>query len=468
MYGYGLNGHEYFTEDISNIRGTKHLLHITDLNNCEIDTTIYVGEDIAMSVNYNIEDSACFASSASANFTPTITGVDLPTLVYSNLEDTITIVEFLTGPLFVTSNNDTIGSYGNTFFPGINWVEFETFGGIAWQHIWFVDSADNPTTIHYTHQNINCFGDNTGSISFSAEGNYGIFDYTINGPTGSVSTNHINSVPAGIFTLTAIDQVGCTDNQTVEVTEPPLLQGNINIENEILCNGFNTGYLSVNVNGGTGSYNYTWSNGDTVRQSYDLIANTYSINVTDSLGCIWNDLVTLNEPDPLILSLISSADATYFDMNDGEISFSVAGGTPIYTHYWQRNNEFYDYGHDTVLTNIKTGIYFLETEDQNGCFNTLQVSIGYSHAPLEVHLYEAFSPNNDEINDTYVINPEYLLDNPTVDIYSENNQHIYNSIGYPIPWDGTFNGDIMPDGKYVLIITYPSGEKIIHSFILKS
>jgi len=414
-----------------------------------------------------LQEALCH-SSASAIFTPTITGVDLPTLVFSNLEDTITIVDILAGPLFVTSDNDTVEYFESSFFPGINWIEFETFGGIAWQHIWFVDSADNPTTIHYTHQNINCFGENTGSISFSAEGNYGIFNYTINGPIGPVSSNSINSIPAGIYTLTATDQIGCIDNQTVEITEPPLLQGNLNIENEILCNGFNTGYLSVAVNGGTGLYNYTWSNGETDRQIYDLVANTYSISVTDSLGCTWNGSATLNEPDPLILSLIVSTDATYFDMNDGEVRFSVTGGTLTYTHYWQKNNEFFSYGHDTVLTDIGTGTYILETEDQNGCFDTLQVYIDYTKAPLEINLYEAFSPNGDGINDTYEINAEYLLDNPTVDIYSENNQHIYSSVGYIAPWDGTFNGALMPDGKYILIMTYSSGEKTIHSFILKS
>lgn len=468
QYGNGFKGSEYFTEDINNIRGIKHYLHIIDLNECEIFDTVDVSENLTMTVNYNIEDSACFDASATSSFTPIIAAIDLPTDVFSSELDTITIVEILTGPLFVTNNNDTIGSYSNAFPPCINWVEFQTASGIAWQHIWFVDSADNPTTIEYIHHNIHCFGESTGRISFNAEGNYGSFTYQINGPNGTTNSNYVNNIPSGIYTLIATDQVGCKVNQTVQITEPALLQGNIIIDNEILCHGNNTGKIYANLNGGTGNYVYGWSNGETTSQINYLTAGFYSISVSDSLGCIWENSIILNEPDPLILSLVSSSDASYYDIYDGQIIFSIIGGNPEYTNYWQKDNEFYEYGHDTILNNIGTGTYVLGTIDKNGCSDTLEVFIDYTKGPLDVHLYEAFSPNGDGINDNYVIEEEYLLDSPTINIYTENNQHIYQSIGYDNPWDGTFNSQSMPDGKYVLIMQYPSGESIIHQFALRA
>jgi len=65
---------------------------------------------------------------------------------------------------------------------------------------------------------------------------------------------------------------------------------------------------------------------------------------------------------------------------------------------------------------------------------------------------QAFTPNNDGINDTWSI--KYIEGYPdcTVKVYNRNGQLVYSSIGYAIPWDGRYNNSLLPTGTYYYII----------------
>jgi len=64
----------------------------------------------------------------------------------------------------------------------------------------------------------------------------------------------------------------------------------------------------------------------------------------------------------------------------------------------------------------------------------------------------AFSPNGDGINDTWVIN--YLNSYPsvTVQVFNRYGQVVFFSNGYGTNWDGNSNGKPLPVGTYYYII----------------
>ena len=68
-----------------------------------------------------------------------------------------------------------------------------------------------------------------------------------------------------------------------------------------------------------------------------------------------------------------------------------------------------------------------------------------------------FTPNGDGVNDVW--NIKSLSDYPecTVAIYSRYGSLIYQSTGYPAPWDGTINGGAVPVGTYYYIINLQNG-----------
>ena len=72
-----------------------------------------------------------------------------------------------------------------------------------------------------------------------------------------------------------------------------------------------------------------------------------------------------------------------------------------------------------------------------------------------------FTPNGDRINDTWNIEHLDFYTNCTVQIYTRSGQLVYSSIGYGIPWDGTYKGHQLPTGTYYYIINLKdSGEKL--------
>ena len=65
----------------------------------------------------------------------------------------------------------------------------------------------------------------------------------------------------------------------------------------------------------------------------NLPANTYVLDVYDSVGCIVSDTFNITEPLALTYNLISN-DITCYGLNNAEASVSVNGGTTPYTFSW--------------------------------------------------------------------------------------------------------------------------------------
>ena len=65
----------------------------------------------------------------------------------------------------------------------------------------------------------------------------------------------------------------------------------------------------------------------------------------------------------------------------------------------------------------------------------------------------AISPNGDGKNDIWKLSFINLLyPNARVEVYNQWGQQLYSSVGYNYPWDGTYNGEVLPDGTYYYVI----------------
>jgi len=74
-----------------------------------------------------------------------------------------------------------------------------------------------------------------------------------------------------------------------------------------------------------------------------------------------------------------------------------------------------------------------------------------------------FTPNGDGINDTWVIKDLAPFPDCTVQVFTRWGQSIYTSIGYGIPWDGTYKGATLPAGTYYYIINVKNDEDTVLS-----
>ncbi|MGM0647713.1 MAG: gliding motility-associated C-terminal domain-containing protein [Bacteroidota bacterium] len=105
-------------------------------------------------------------------------------------------------------------------------------------------------------------------------------------------------------------------------------------------------------------------------------------------------------------------------------------------------------------TFYQSGLYevMLYVENHYGCFDT-------SSAIVEVRdlMVNTITPNGDGINDVWNIPELDGNDRCEVRIFDRWNGEIFFSKGYHKPWDGTYQGEAVPEGSYFYVIDYNDG-----------
>jgi gliding motility-associated-like protein len=137
---------------------------------------------------------------------------------------------------------------------------------------------------------------------------------------------------------------------------------------------------------------------------------------------------------------------------------TVTGCSPVteYSYLWSENNYT---GKD--LTNIAAGTYDVKVTDANSCSVQQSSEVSAENETCLV-MNDAFSPNADGHNDVWNIGNTSLYPNMEVTIYNRWGQSVWSSgQGYPVPWDGTFNGADLPIDSYHYIIDLHNGSKPI-------
>jgi gliding motility-associated-like protein len=117
---------------------------------------------------------------------------------------------------------------------------------------------------------------------------------------------------------------------------------------------------------------------------------------------------------------------------------------------------------DNILNPIITAdddrVYTLTVTSTLNCDRTVFVRL---HALREIIPPNAFSPNNDGVNDVWKLNYLESYPNSTIDIFNRYGEKVFFSQGYSIPFDGNYKGNPLPVGTYYYIINPKNGRKTI-------
>src|SRR6185295_12730280 len=107
---------------------------------------------------------------------------------------------------------------------------------------------------------------------------------------------------AGAYTVTVIDDHGCSAQQTFIVSQPEcslsLAASSVNVS----CNGSADGTVDVSTSGAQGNVNYTWNNEAMTEDLTGLAPGTYTVTATDGGNCIATITETIIEPVVLEIS----------------------------------------------------------------------------------------------------------------------------------------------------------------------
>jgi gliding motility-associated-like protein len=84
--------------------------------------------------------------------------------------------------------------------------------------------------------------------------------------------------------------------------------------------------------------------------------------------------------------------------------------------------------------------------------NTVERTIRMVDNFIPLDIPSGFTPNGDFENDTWnILNIEWYPD-CVIEVFSQNGNRVFRSIGYDFEWDGTFNGQPLPAGVYYYTI----------------
>ncbi|HIA06187.1 MAG TPA: PKD domain-containing protein [Flavobacteriales bacterium] len=349
---YSYNWNDPFLQTTSNATllcaGTYNVT-ITDANGCTQTTSQTITEPAAMVLTFTPVDATC--GSADGSVCVTVTGGSAPfTYVW---DDPSAQTNNCATALFGGGYNVTVTDANSCVITGNTTVNTSAS----------VTASITDSTM------VSCNGGADGSATVLAGG--GSTPYTYSWDDLALQTNAIAvGLPAGTWTATVLDALGCIATVSVTITEPALLSASILASNDPNCNSGCDGDATVTVSGGSGAYTYVWSpTGGSAATGTALCANIiYTVTVTDSLSCSAADNITLSEPTVLTSSIIGT-NVSCAGGSDGGADLTPGGGTSPYNFLWTTGPTSED------LTNITAGTYCVTVTDNQGCTDTSCVTI---------------------------------------------------------------------------------------------
>lgn len=219
-----------------------------------------------------------------------------------------------------------------------------------------------------------CHGASDGAVDMAPTGGVAPYSYQWSGPNGfSATSQDLNMIAAGVYTVVITDANGCTASLPFDVTEPGTFAFNASVT-QVACNGSSDGAITLAATGGTSPYEYLWSGPSgftaTTTSISGLAAGPYHMVLTDANGCAALYSTNVTAPAPITVFSISHKNHSGYDIScngasDGALHTTYSGGTPPYSFSWTGPNGFTASTAD--ISGLAAGTYSLTVTDANGC-----------------------------------------------------------------------------------------------------
>ncbi|MBL7795545.1 MAG: T9SS type A sorting domain-containing protein [Saprospiraceae bacterium] len=221
-----------------------------------------------------------------------------------------------------------------------------------------------------------CAGATNGTVQLTVGG--GAPGYTFDWSNSS-SDQNLDAVASGTYTVTITDNSGCTQTASATVGQNTTLTASASAS-PASCFDNADGSVSANAGGGTPDYTYKWSSGQTAASVNDLGAGTYTVTVTDAVGCSQTATATVGQPAALLAGAVWEAEPCSTEV--GTVTLNISGGTPNYTFEWSTSETTQN------LDNVAPGVYTVTATDANSC--TVVISNSVITPPPPVSASTAF------------------------------------------------------------------------------
>jgi len=332
------------SEDLIGLIAAQYFVTVTDTNGCIAIDSILISEPSVLGLGIVGTDVSCIGvSDGSTDLT--VTGGATPyTYLWSNgatIEDLSAIAEGIY-QVTVTDTN------------GCSATDFTTISSM--NDLSVLTSNNDATCIDW------CDGDATATVS----GGTSPFNYIWDDPL-SQTTSVATSLCVGTFVVTVTDDDGCIASDTTIVSSPGELTLTISTTDATCGNA--DGRALVSVSGGTGPFNYLWSNGASTAVADSLTSGIYTVQVTDNNGCDNFGIAAISDSDGPTITIDQVKDVSCNGLSDGSIDITVKNGTGPYNYIWSNGSIMED------QANLIAGPYEVSITDALGCIVITSISI---------------------------------------------------------------------------------------------
>ncbi len=262
-----------------------------------------------------------------------------------------------------------------------------------------------------------------------------------NGPT-------LEGLPAGDYSLTVTDQWGCSAEASALLSEVDPIDFELEVF-DARCHGESSG--AIELFPVSDDLRFSLDGGPFVSTTFfeGLAAGEWELTALDAYGCTRDTVVTVGQPQAIVLDLPASYDIERGDTVRLEPFFI----DPTLSFSWSPIESLSCWDcPDPLAFPLDTMHYVLTATDSTGCSTSDTVVVNVELI-LDVLVPNAFTPNGDGINDRF-----YLLGKgiATYDlrIFNRWGAKVYDAKGLPANdasqgWDATIDGQPAPSEVYI-------------------
>lgn len=227
-----------------------------------------------------------------------------------------------------------------------------------------------PVSANVSFQQPPCNYFNSGVITLNGINGQAPYQYALNaGAYGS--TNTFSGLYSGTYILHIKDAKGCKKDSTFILPDSVKVHANAALTH-ILCNGNNSGSITLNAHSATAPYKYQLGSGvlSSTNTFPNLTAGNYNFHIEDANRCYLDTNIILNQPTAVLLAPAISH-VSCFGQSDGSVIANTSGGVTPYTYALGSGA----YTVANTFPSLPIGTYTVHVRDNNNCQKDSTITI---------------------------------------------------------------------------------------------
>lgn len=248
---------------------------------------------------------------------------------------------------------------GTNTIPGVGVAWGNYMGTLKDGHYTYDGFECGTLTVSSAFQNISCNGFADASISVTPISGTAPYSYLWN--TGDIGWG-IDSLDVGSYDVTVTDSTGCYTKLSFTTADPYVItMGGITALN---CPGDSSAQATVNSSGCPCMFNncvFDWTSGDSTKTAYDLWAGWHYVTITHTDGCVVIDSVFIDEPYPIVDSIVYSDIMCATDPFASSFIELILSDSINTTVLWNTGDSI------PYIDSLLVGQYYVDLSDIRGC-----------------------------------------------------------------------------------------------------